>query len=118
MRRMILGVAVMTMLGGLLFVPQAMAAADDQSSEVCIVEPAFRPPREWNYTPNDLTVVVGAPITSTNTRRRGTHRNSGGWCVIRFGQSTSSAFFSLSPETPGTYKYHRTFHPSMTIASQ
>jgi plastocyanin len=114
MRRMISGVAVITMfLGGLLLVPRALAAADEQSSQVSIVEPAFRPPQEWNYTPDDLTAVVGATITWTNTGAVVHTVTADDGTSFDSGTLDPQAIFTFMPDTPGTYAYHCTFHPWM-----
>jgi hypothetical protein len=43
--------AVLAMLTILLVRLAALAANDDQSPQVGIVEPAFRPPQEWGLRP-------------------------------------------------------------------
>jgi plastocyanin len=111
---MVSGVAIVTMLRGLLLVPQALAASDDQSSQVNIVEPAFRPPQEWNYTPNDLTAVVGATITWTNTGAVAHTVTADAGASFDSGNLDPQATFSFTPDTSGTFAYHCTFHPWMT----
>ena len=114
MRRMISGVAVMTVVGGLLLAPQALAAADDNGSQVNIVEPAFRPPQEWNYTPNDLTVAVSATITWTNMGAVAHTVTADGGASFDSRNVDPQATFTFTPDAPGTFPYHCTFHPWMT----
>ena len=114
MRRMISGVVVMTVLGGLLLAPQALAAAYDNGSQVNIVEPAFRPPQEWNYTPNDLTVPVSATITWTNMGAVAHTVTADDGASFDSGNLDPQATFTFTPDTPGTFPYHCTFHPWMT----
>ena len=114
MRRMISWLAIMTMLGGLPLEPRAVAAADDPDSQVNIVEPAFRPPQEWNYTPNDLTAAVGATITWTNTGVVAHTVTADDGASFDSGNLDPQATFSFTPDTPGTFPYHCTFHPWMT----
>jgi len=42
--------------------PSAVAAP-----EVKIVEPAFRPPQQWTYTPTEVRIKVGTTVVWTNT---------------------------------------------------
>ncbi len=114
MRRMIWRVAVVTMLGVLLLVPQALGAVDDQGSQVNIIEPAFRPPQEWNYTPSDFTAVVGATITWTNTGAVAHTVTADDGASFDSGNLDPQATFSFTPDTPGTFSYHCTIHPWMT----
>src|SRR5216684_1327424 len=114
MRRMISGLALMTMLAGLLLAPQALAAADDQVSQVSIVEPAFRPPQEWNYTPNDLTAVVGVTITWANTGAVAHTVTADDGASFDSGNLDPQATFNFTPDTPGSFPYHCTFHPWRT----
>ncbi len=114
MRRIVSRVAVVAMLGGLLLVPHALAAADDQGSQVSIVEPAFRSPQEWNYTPNDLTAVVGATITWTNAGAVAHTVTADDGASFDSGNLDPQTNFSFTPDTPGTFPYHCTFHPWMT----
>ena len=119
MRRMISRVAVMTVLGGLLLAPQALAAADDEGPQVSIVEPAFRPSQEWNYTPNDLTAVVGVTITWTNAGAVAHTVTADDGASFDSDNLDPQATFTFTPDTPGTFPYHSfpyhcTFHPWMT----
>ena len=114
MRRKISWLAVVTMLGCLALVPRAVAAADDQDFQVSIVEPAFRPPQQWNYTPADFTEVVGATITWTNTGAVAHTVTADDGASFDSGNLDPQATFSLTPDTPGTFPYHCTFHPWMT----
>jgi plastocyanin len=104
----------MTMFGCLLLVPQAVAAADDQGPQVNIVEPAFRPVQEWNYTPNDLTATVGATITWSNTGAVAHTVTADDGVSFDSGSMDPQASFTFTPDTPGIYTYHCTFHPWMT----
>jgi plastocyanin len=81
---------------------------------VSIVEPAFRPPQEWNYTPDDLTAVVGATITWTNTGAVAHTVTADDSASFDSGSLDPRATFSFAPDTPGTFPYHCTFHPWMT----
>jgi len=114
MRRMISGLAVLTMLGGVLLLPPVLAAADDEASQINIVEPAFRPPQEWNYTPNDVTAAVGATITWTNTGAVAHTVTADDGPSFDSGNLDPQATFSFTPDTPGAFPYHCTFHPWMT----
>jgi plastocyanin len=114
MIHMISRVAFLSVLGGLLLVPQALGADEDQSPQVSIVEPAFRPPQEWSYTPNDLTAAVGATITWTNTGAVAHTVTADDGTSFDSGTLDPQAIFSVTPDTPGIYAYHCTFHPWMT----
>jgi plastocyanin len=111
---MISRVAVITVLGGCHLVRPALAVADDQGSQINVVEPAFRPPQEWNYTPNDLTAVVGTAITWTNTGAVAHTVTADDGASFDSGNLDPQATFSFTPDTPGTFPYHCTFHPWMT----
>ena len=114
MHRLILGVVVATLLGGFLLVTQAVAQADNQGSEVSIVEPTFRPPQEWNYAPNDVTAVVGATITWTNTGAVVHTVTADDGTSFDSGSLDPRTTFSFTPDVPGIFAYHCTFHPWMT----
>jgi plastocyanin len=114
MRHVTSGIAVLALLGGLLLPPEALAEDDEQTPQVTIVEPAFRPPQEWAYTPNDLTVAVGTTISWTNTGAVAHTVTADDGVSFDSGSLDPQSTFSFTPDSPGTFSYHCAFHLWMT----
>ena len=113
MRHIILSFSTPIMLAGLLLLPRALAP-DDEGAQVSIVEPAFRPPQEWAYTPDDLTVSAGTTLTWTNTGAVAHTVTADDGQSFDSGSLDPQATFSFTPDAPGAFAYHCAFHPWMT----
>lgn len=104
------------MLTSASLVPRVLAADDDQTSSVNIVEPDFRPAQSWTYVPGNLTVPVGIPIIWTNTGAVAHTVTADDGVSFDSGNLDPQATFSFTPDSPGTLAYHCAFHPWMTGA--
>ena len=78
-----------------------------------IVEPAFRSPQEWNYSPAEVSVKVGVKVTWTNTGAVAHTVTADDGTSFDSGSMDPKASFSLTPTAAGTFAYHCTFHPWM-----
>jgi plastocyanin len=114
MRRVIMTLIAFVVLASLFVGLQAYAQDDTQVAQVNIVEPPFRSPQQWNYDPNDVTVTVGTTVTWTNTGAVAHTVTSDDGAAFDSGSLDPQAAFSFTPDTPGTFIYHCTFHPWMT----
>ena len=81
--------------------------------EVRIVEPAFRPPQEWSYAPDQLSVKVATTVVWTNTGAVAHTVTADNGTSFDSGSIEPKAGFRLTPTTAGTFAYHCTFHPWM-----
>jgi plastocyanin len=81
--------------------------------EVKIVEPAFRPPQEWTYTPDEISVKVGTRLDWTNTGAVAHTVTADDGTSFDSGSIDPKASFTLTPTAVGTFAYHCTFHPWM-----
>jgi plastocyanin len=81
--------------------------------EVKIVEPAFRPPQEWTYSPAEITVKAGAHITWSNTGAVAHTVTADDATSFDSGSIDPKAAFTFTPTAAGTFAYHCTFHPWM-----
>jgi plastocyanin len=99
--------------------PSAVAAtaARGQSaaatSEVKIVEPAFRPPQEWAYIPTELSIKLGTTVVWTNSGAVAHTVTADDGTSFDSGSIDPKATFTLMPAAAGTFAYHCTFHPWM-----
>jgi len=95
----------------------ALTVARGQSaaatSEVKIVEPAFRPAQEWAYTPTELRVELGTTVVWTNSGAVAHTVTADDASSFDSGSIDPKATFSLTPAAAGTFAYHCTFHPWM-----
>jgi len=80
---------------------------------VKIVEPAFRPPQEWTYTPDEISVKVGTRLDWTNTGAVAHTVTADDGTSFDSGSIDPKASFTLTPTAAGTFVYHCTFHPWM-----
>jgi plastocyanin len=80
---------------------------------VKIIEPAFRPPREWSYAPDQLAVEVGTTVVWTNTGAVAHTVTADDGTSFDSGSIEPKATFALTPTAAGTFAYHCTFHPWM-----
>ena len=78
-----------------------------------IIEPAFRPPREWSYAPDQLAVEVGTTVVWTNTGAVAYTVTADDGTSFDSGSIEPKATFALTPTAAGTFAYHCTFHPWM-----
>lgn len=64
------------------------------------------------YSPDDLTVAVGATVTWTNTDSvaHTSTSDAAGW---NSGEVAPGGRFSVAFQTAGTFPYHCTIHPGM-----
>ena len=82
-------------------------------TEVKIVEPSFRPPQAWTYTPAEVSVKVGKTVVWTNTGAVAHTATSDDGKSFDSGSIDPKASFKLAPTAVGTFAYHCTFHPWM-----
>ena len=80
---------------------------------VQIVEPPFRPPQAWTYTPDQLSVKVGTQVVWTNTGAVAHTVTADDGKGFDSGSIDPKATFTLMPTAAGTLAYHCTFHPWM-----
>jgi plastocyanin len=92
--------------------PSASPAAT-AGAGVKIVEPPFRPPQEWTYSPGEITVKVGTQIVWTNTGAVAHTVTADDLTSFDSGTIDPKATFKLTPAMAGTFAYHCTFHPWM-----
>jgi len=116
MHRIILGVVALIVLTGPVLAEHGLAAEDDQGAQVNIVEPPFRSPQEWTYDSKDLTVATGTIVTWTNTGAVAHTVTADDGASFDSGSLDPQGTFRFSPDTPGTFTYHCTFHPWMTAS--
>jgi plastocyanin len=116
MRRVIMTLVAFVALASPFVALSAFAQDDTQVAQVNIVEPPFQSPQQWNYDPNDVTVSVGTTVTWTNTGAVAHTVTSDDGASFDSGSLDPQAAFSFTPDTPGTFTYHCTFHPWMTGA--
>jgi plastocyanin len=115
MGNLIRRLAVPVLAIGLVLAPQVATAQEDQAgAQVGIVEPAFRPVQEWNYDPGDLTVAVGTTVTWTNAGAVAHTVTADDGVSFDSGDLGPENTFSFTPDTPGAFGYHCTYHPWMT----
>jgi plastocyanin len=95
--------------------PQSLAGVSPTTTqpEVSIVEPAFRPPQEWTYTPDQLSVKVGTRVVWTNTGAVAHTVTADDGKSFDSGSIGPKATFAFTPTEIGTFAYHCTFHPWM-----
>jgi plastocyanin len=80
---------------------------------VKIVEPPFRPPQEWTYSPDEITVKAGTQVVWTNTGAVAHTVTADDGTSFDSGSVDPNASFTLAPTMAGTFAYHCTFHPWM-----
>jgi len=114
MRRVMMTLVAFVALAGPFVALPAFAQDDTQATQVNIVEPPFRSPQQWNYDPNDVTVSVGTTVTWTNTGAVAHTVTTDDSATFDSGSLDPQAAFSFTPDSPGTFTYHCTFHPWMT----
>jgi plastocyanin len=99
--------------------PSALAATAARgksaaaTSEVKIVEPAFRPSQEWAYTPTELNVKLGTTVVWTNSGAVAYTATADDGTSFDSGSIDPKATFTLMPAAVGTFAYRCTFHPWM-----
>jgi plastocyanin len=94
--------------------PQISRAQETQTTGVTIVEPEGGTPMDWAYAPNELTVTVGTPVTWINTGAQPHTVTADDGVSFDSGNLDSQVAFNLTPESPGAFTYHCTYHPWMT----
>lgn len=95
-------------------VPQpSVSPAAVSGSEVKIVEPAFRPPQEWTYSPAEITVKVGTQVAWANTGAVAHTVTADDGTSFDSGSIDPKVSFTFAPSAAGTFAYHCTFHPWM-----
>jgi plastocyanin len=101
-------------------VPSAVPVAQPSVSpaaaagpEVKIVEPPFRQPQEWTYTPAQVSVKVSTTVVWTNTGAVAHTVTAGDAQAFDSGTIDPKSTFTLTPKAAGTFSYHCTFHPWM-----
>jgi plastocyanin len=82
-------------------------------AEVKIVEPPFRPPQEWTYTPDEISVKLGTRVDWTDTGAVAHTVTADDGTSFDSGSIDPKASFTLTPTAAGTFAYHCTFHPWM-----
>jgi plastocyanin len=97
-------------------IPSSSSPSAVAPPEVKIVEPAFRPPQEWTYTPVDLSVRIGATVTWTNSGAVAHTVTSDDQTSFDSGTIDPKAVFTLAPAWSGRFAYHCAFHPWMKAA--
>jgi plastocyanin len=80
---------------------------------VKIVEPPFRPPQEWTYSPDDVSLKVGTKIVWTNTGAVAHTVTADDGTSFDSGSIDPKAAFTFTPTAVGMFAYHCTFHPWM-----
>jgi plastocyanin len=95
-------------------VPQLTGAQEMQTIGVTIIEPEGGTPLDWAYAPADLTVAVGTPVTWINAGAQPHTVTADDVVSFDSGNLDSQAAFSITPESPGIFTYHCTYHPWMT----
>jgi plastocyanin len=81
--------------------------------EVKIVEPPFRPPQEWAFSPREVAVKVGSKVTWTNTGAVAHTATADDGKAFDSGTMGPQATFDFTPTSAGSIPYHCTFHPWM-----
>jgi len=114
MRRVIVASVALVSLASPFAALQAFAQDDTQAAQVNIVEPPFQSPQQWHYDSNDVTLAVGMTITWSNTGAVAHTVTSDDGASFDSGSLDPQAAFSFTPDAPGTFTYHCTFHPWMT----
>jgi plastocyanin len=92
--------------------PSASAAAVS-GSEVRIVEPAIRPPQEWTYSPDQVSVKMGTRVVWTNSGAVAHTVTADDGTSFDSGSIDPKTSFALTATAAGTFAYHCTFHPWM-----
>ncbi len=91
----------------------SVSPAATSGPDVKIVEPPFRQPQEWAYTPAELSVKLGTTVLWTNTGAVAHTVTADDGQAFDSGTIDPKATFSLTPNAPGTFAYHCTFHAWM-----
>lgn len=78
-----------------------------------IVEPPFRPPQEWTYSPAEITVKSGTQIEWTNAGAVAHTVTADDGISFNSGTMDPKATFKFTPTAAGTFAYHCSFHPWM-----
>jgi plastocyanin len=94
--------------------PQIGRAQETPTTGVSIIEPEAGTPMAWAYAPNELTVTVGTPVTWINTGAQPHTVTADDGVSFDSGNLDNQAAFSMTPESPGIFTYHCTYHPWMT----
>ncbi len=92
----------------------AVAAQDEQATVIAIEEPEGGTPQDWAYTPAEFTVAVGQTVTWINTGAAPHTITTDDGVSFDSGNLDSQATFSITPDAPGTFTYHCSYHPWMT----
>ena len=91
----------------------SVSPAAVSGAEVKIVEPAFRPPQEWTYSPAEITVKMGTPVVWANTGAVAHTVTADDATSFDSGSIDPKVSFTFTPSAAGTFAYHCTFHPWM-----
>jgi plastocyanin len=95
-------------------VPHITGAQEVQTIGVSIIEPEGGAPADWAYAPADVIVAVGTPVTWTNSGAQPHTVTADDGVSFDSGNLDSQVVFSITPESPGIFSYHCTYHPWMT----
>ena len=105
------------MIAAVLVVVVAACGGDDADSEATTTGAAGSVVSiaDFSFSPPSLTVPVGATVTWTNNSEGGfAHTSTGADEVWASGSIEAGAEFSQTFDTPGTFAYMCSIHPSMT----
>jgi plastocyanin len=90
-----------------------VSAVAASGPEVKIVEPPFRQPQEWTYTPVEISVKLGTTVVWTNTGAVAHTVTADDAQAFDSGTIHPKATFTLTSKAAGRFAYHCTFHPWM-----
>jgi len=92
----------------------AVAAPEEQATVISIIEPEGGTPQDWTYTPAEFTVAIGQTLTWINAGAFPHTVTADDGVSFDSGNLDSQATFNITPDTPGTFTYHCSYHPWMT----
>jgi plastocyanin len=92
---------------------QPAAAAATQATQVALSIVEGRSAQDWTYAPAQLNTAVGTTLIWTNTGAEDHTVTSDDRTTFDSRNMGSSARFSFTPTTAGTFAYHCAYHPWM-----
>lgn len=113
-RRLVTVVLTTCLFASAALMPQIGGAQEIQTIAVSIIEPEGGTPMDWAYDPSELAVTVGTPVTWFNNGAQPHTVTADGGVSFDSGNLDSQVAFSITPDSPGVFTYHCTYHPWMT----
>lgn len=111
----LLGFATYAIGVRLLAAPVGALAAQAATAvaTIAIVEPPFKPPTSWSYSPATLTIKLGTTVHWDNNGAVVHTATSDDGKTFDSRAIGPKAGYSFTPHSAGRFAYHCTYHPWM-----